>query len=119
MEIQLYLALSFTIGVIVTRFYCFMIDTEKASANNVTKSNSDFSKVKELINKVHFYVARDNNGKLWLYLGKPIRMKEQFVACSHGNNLSKHVSKYGLKENDYNNLKWEDEPVEVFLNLED
>ena len=26
---------------------------------------------------------------------------------------------YGLNENDYKDLKWEDEPIEVFLNLED
>lgn len=26
---------------------------------------------------------------------------------------------YGLNENDYDYLKWEDEPVEVFLNIED
>ena len=26
---------------------------------------------------------------------------------------------FGLNENDYGNLKWEDEPVEVFLNMED
>lgn len=26
---------------------------------------------------------------------------------------------FGLNENDYANLKWEDEPVEVFINMED
>lgn len=27
--------------------------------------------------------------------------------------------KFGLNPDDFNNLKWEDEPVEVFLNLKD
>ena len=31
--------------------------------------------------------------------------------------LEKYFSNYGLDVNDYANLKWEDEPVEVFLNL--
>ena len=26
---------------------------------------------------------------------------------------------FGINKNDYDNLKWEDEPVEVFLNLKD
>ena len=26
---------------------------------------------------------------------------------------------FGLNENDYKDLKWEDEPLEVFINMED
>lgn len=72
-------------------------------------------------NNVHFYVARDKNGSLWLYLGKPVRGNNEFYACSHGLTLlaSESFSKYGLNVLDYVNLKWEDEPIEVFLNLED
>ena len=72
-------------------------------------------------NKVHFYVARDKNGKLWLYMGKPIRCDDAFIAdLSKGNTLTNiNFRCFGLNENDYANLKWEDEPVEVFLNLED
>ena len=70
-------------------------------------------------NTVHFYVARDKDGGLWLYLSKPIRMKEQFVARCYGKTLGNYFSNYGLNINDYDNLKWEDEPIEVFLNLED
>ena len=29
-------------------------------------------------NRVHFYVARDINGSLWLYIGKPIRCSTAF-----------------------------------------
>ena len=71
-------------------------------------------------NKVHFYVARDKNGKLWLYMGKPLRCDNAFIAdLSKGNTLTNiNFRCFGLNESDYANLKWEDEPVEVFLNLE-
>lgn len=72
-------------------------------------------------NNVHFYVARDKDGSLWLHIGKPIRDNLEF-----SNNLEMYYRlrrdnfKYlGLNEDDYANLKWEDEPVEVFLNLDD
>ena len=32
----------------------------------------------ESANRVHFYVARDESGELYLYLGKPIRRREAF-----------------------------------------
>lgn len=71
-------------------------------------------------NKVHFYVARDKNGKLWLYMGKPVRCNDAFIAdLSKGNTLT-HINFrcFGLNESDYLNLKWEDEPIEVFLKLD-
>ena len=34
---------------------------------------SAMGKVQEQCNNVHFYVARDKDGKLFLYMGKPIR----------------------------------------------
>lgn len=74
-------------------------------------------------NKVHFYVARDKDGSLWLYMGKPVRVTQaqEFVSWNHGEVLlsTKYFSKYGLNENDYKDLKWGDEPVEVFINMED
>lgn len=75
----------------------------------------------KLKNKVHFYVARDEDGDLWLYMGKPVRTINEFLACNYGIAivLSKYFSKCGLNENDYDNLTWEDEPVEVFLNMKD
>ena len=72
-------------------------------------------------NKVHFYVARDKDDFLILYLGKPFRCADCF-----NNNIkmfclldSYSFKKFGLNKKDFQNLKWEDEPVEVFLNLED
>lgn len=78
-------------------------------------------KVQEPINKVHFYVARDMDGILFLYMGKPIRATSEFLPSDYGSliNSARHFSNYGLNEGDYAYLKWEDEPVEVFLNLED
>lgn len=77
---------------------------------------------KKPINKVHFYIARDKNGTLWLFMGKPFRYEDKFFI---GNSdklvfvLTYHNFNYlGLNENDYADLKWEDEPVEVFLNLD-
>ena len=70
--------------------------------------------------KVHFYVARDKNKLLWLYLGKPERRQEAFVNSygTYGGCMINqyHFKDFGLNENDFDNLKWEDEPVEVFLN---
>ena len=72
-------------------------------------------------NKVHFYVARDKNGWLWLYMGKPVRGNAEFYSDEPYNyvEFSGSIELFGLNENDYANLKWEDEPVEVFLNMED
>ena len=73
-------------------------------------------------NNVHFYVARDSNGPLWLYMGKPIRDRIIFIPCREKGVLymgrNSELKKYGLNEHDYDSLRWEDEPVEVFLNLE-
>ena len=72
-------------------------------------------------NKVHFYVARDKSGYLYLHIGKPFRDCLEFSNNSkicyrlHGDGFKC----FGLNENDYANLKWEDEPVEVFVNMEE
>lgn len=73
-------------------------------------------------NKVHFYVARDMDGEIYLYLCKPFRcdiefrgdIREGVIVLTHYNFKS-----FGLNKSDYDSLKWEDEPVEVFLNMED
>ena len=71
-------------------------------------------------NNVHFYVARDKSGELWLYMGKPIRF-EKFFARGRGEILSSSDSfpKFGLNVHDFDNLKWKEEPVEVFINMEE
>ena len=73
-------------------------------------------------NKVNFYVVRDKNNTLWLFLRKPIKVYDDvWTACKGGYSICAEHSfeNIGLKEADYKDLKWEDEPKEVFLNLED
>lgn len=80
------------------------------------------AKLEEPINRIHFYVARNKSDDLWLYLGKPIRGNTRFYG-----NVDRRVvgltcvclERFGLNENDYKDLKWEDEPIEVFVNMED
>lgn len=80
-------------------------------------------KEKKPKNNIHFYVAREHDGALRLYMGKPIRCEGIFVSCREkgGRCLGRDgdLEMYGLNENDYKDLKWEDEPLEVFINMED
>ena len=80
-------------------------------------------KQEEPANKVHFYVAREHDGALRLYMGKPIRCEGIFVSCrgKGGRCLGRDgdLEMYGLNENDYKDLKWEDEPLEVFISMDD
>lgn len=73
-------------------------------------------------NKVHFYVARDKGGLIFLYLGKPERRYHCFMnGCGVNSGYiatKSHFKDFGLNPNDFKNLKWEDEPIEVFLNME-
>ena len=73
----------------------------------------------QLRNKVHFYVARDMNGRIFLYLGRPFRGSNEFLSNEHGNIMLNSMKKFGLNPDDFKNLKWEDEPVEVFVNMEE
>lgn len=73
-------------------------------------------------NRVHFYVVKDFSGELWLSLGMPLRINEHGYWESHCPSkiiASKAVfAEYGLDPKDYTKLKWRDEPIEVFLNME-
>ena len=80
-------------------------------------------KIRKYKNKVHFYVARDKNGRLYLHIGKPERRIASFLSCygSYIDSIANESSfKYfGLNVKDFKDLKWEDEPVEVFVNMEE
>ena len=84
------------------------------------KVRSKFSKKR---NKVHFFVARDKNGLLYLYVGKPERAYSCFLAtggaCICRMEKEGDFKKFSLKADGFKDLKWEDEPVEVFVNMED
>lgn len=85
-------------------------------------------------NKVRFFVTRNKNGELNLSLNKPLR-NNSLRLWYHYSFYEEKANKYhwvstrivegeffndlGLNPDDFKNLKWEDEPVEVFLNLED
>ena len=75
----------------------------------------------ETSNKVHFYVARDRNGELLLYMSKPFRGIDRFHPHLNGCIITNEDDffNFGLNKDDYSNLKWEDKPVEVFVNTED
>lgn len=75
-------------------------------------------------NKVHFYVARDKDGSLFLHIGKPIRGETEFYSELYYDHVEFYCCSYsfevfGLNKNDYANLKWEDEPLEVIVNMKD
>lgn len=75
---------------------------------------------KKSMNNVHFYVAKDKNGELFLYIDKPFRGINMFHPHPKGCVIENDdFSNFGLNQDDYANLKWEDEPVEVFLNMKD
>lgn len=72
-------------------------------------------------NNVHFYVVRYKyNNILYLYLGRPIRDNYRFYIYNSGCVIASqnYFTDFGLNPKDFENLKFEDEPVEVFLNLE-
>ena len=106
----------FILALIIVIYYeCKMKNVINEAYKNKNVINEAYK------NKVRFYVARDKDGSLWLYAGKPIKSRFSFVSGRFGKavTLSNHFSKFGLNINDYDNLKWEDEPVEVFVNMED
>ena len=72
-------------------------------------------------NNVHFYVARDKDCSLYVYFGKPERSDSTFMPCAVGCCIAdiSESQEFGLNPDDFKDLKWEDEPVEVFLNMED
>ena len=80
--------------------------------------------VKKPRNKVHFYVIRMPSGILNLYLFKPNKqlIGSEFAAVQNLDCLyitsEDNFLKYNLNPKDFKDLKCEDEPVEVFINLE-
>ena len=81
------------------------------------------TKSEETVNKVKFYVARDKNGFIYLYIGKPKRRYGCFLGSYRERSVTiideDDFKMFGLNQDDFKDTKWEDEPVEVFLNMED
>ena len=100
--------------------YCFITFILGAMFMFTTLCIAAMCKMQEPKNKVHFYVARDKSGCLYLYLGKPKRADFSFIPCKDVYCFVDILNfrKYGLNPYDFKDLKWEDEPVEVFINME-
>lgn len=73
----------------------------------------------KLKNNVHFYVSRDKNDTLYLYLSKPVKSGSCFYPKFCGGLIASepNFKNFDLEVEDFKDLKWDDEPVEVFLNL--
>ena len=99
--------------------HCFITFILGAMFMFITLCIAAMCKTQEPKNKIHFYVARDKDGKLWLYIGEPIRGYNTFVSALNIDLTHYNFHSLGLNKNDYDSLKWEDEPVEVFLNMEE
>lgn len=115
MEILLTL-LGFIFACLVALLYEYKIkQMQKKLKNNVQQTNNTLKQT----NNVHFYVARDKDDTLWLYMGKPVRVLTEFLSSRYSELLGMgyELSKYGLNIHDFDNLKWGDEPVEVFINM--
>ena len=41
------------------------------------------AKQEEPVNRIHFYAARDKNGVLYFYIGKPVRSDTEFYTSIH------------------------------------
>lgn len=80
-------------------------------------------KWKQPKNKVHFYVTRDIDRRLELWIGKPIRIYGKYWIYESEDAVSKitddrFINNFNLNISDFDNLTYDDEPVEVFLNME-
>lgn len=103
MEILLTLS-GFIFSCFVALLYEYKIkQMQKKLKNNVQQINNTLKQT----NNVHFYVARDKSGILWLYIGKPTRMLNEFLSSRYGELLAmgSNFSNYGLNIRDFDNLK--------------
>ena len=114
---SIYFFIAFVIGAV------FMLTVTITAMGKVQEpmNQEPSNDVQKQTNNVHFYVAREKSGALWLYMGKPIRTSVGFLSSHYCRFLGIGVefSQYGLNMHDFDNLKWEDEPVEVFINFKD
>ena len=114
--------------------YCFIAFVIGAMFMLAMLSIAAMGKVKEPKNKMRFFVARNLNGELSLYLNK--RQRNNNIRSWYGYSFyeqkcgkfkwastriveEEYFKDLGLNPDDFKDLKWEDEPAEVFINLED
>lgn len=84
-------------------------------------------KLRKPQNNIHFYIQRDRDGIFHFSIGKlnresklgfwmPISGKSYIIASS--NTYLSYFKGFNLSFPEHENLTWEDEPVEVFLDME-
>ena len=91
--------------------YCFITFILGALFMLTMLSIAAMGKVKEPMNKVHFYVIAIENNMPWLYIQ---RSTGELDLITYTDNFTN----YGLNPEDFDNMK-EGEIREVFINLED
>ena len=102
--------------------YCFISGIVGAMLMMFAIGLMSYQKDKKPRNKVHFYVTRDVCGSLELWLGVPHKTTMYYFSRKPTTKLLTHgdyITDFGLKPSKYDRLTFNDEPVEVFLNLED
>lgn len=74
------------------------------------------------MNKVHFYLTRDKNYCLKLWFSMPKRDGDEWISSYHSYSnviaYGAEIGDFGLNLHDYDNLTWDDGPLEVFINCD-
>ena len=106
--------------------YCFITFIIGALFMLAMLSIGAMGKEKELRNRVRFYVTKDSEyyyrSRPVLWIGLPRRGEHAWCPDKRSQPLAinkESFKNFGINIDDYKNLRWEDEPVEVFINLED
>ena len=106
----------------MTILYCIIAYFLGSIATFTIFALSAMIKEKKPQNKVHFYVTRDDCGTLELWFGFPRKTQKYYLSHRPTTKLLEHgdsIREFGLNLSDYDKLRFNDDPVEVFLNLED
>ena len=74
----------------------------------------------EPMSGVRFYAAMDDDGPIYLYMGKPVKKTDEFRPCYGGKVIAgvADFADYGLNPKDFDNME-KDEIREVFITLND
>ena len=106
--------------------YCYISFVMGAVLMLVALAITAMGKDKEPRNKVRFFVTKDPEyyyrSRPVLWIGLPRRGEHAWCQDKMSRPLAineESFKNFGLNMDDYKNLRWEDEPVKVFINLED
>ena len=106
--------------------YCFITFIMGAVFMFIAVCVVAMGKTKEPRNRVRFYITKDSEyyyrSRPVLWIGLPRRGEHAWCPDKRSQPLAinkESFKNFGINIDDYKNLRWEDEPVEVFLNLED